>query len=158
MSTHQATVRWHRSSDDFTYKSYNRAHEWEFSGDLRVPASAAPAYRGDSDRGDSDRVDPEEAFVASVSACHMLTFLALAARKRFVVERYTDRAEGVLEKNEDGRLAITRVALAPEIEFGGEKQPSDADLAKLHELAHKECFIANSIRASVAVRRPERNG
>lgn len=162
MSKHHATVRWHRSSDDFTYDSYNRAHEWEFPGEIRVPASAAPAYRAKTERseakeGDSDRVDPEEAFVASVSACHMLTFLALAARKRFVVDRYTDRAQGILEKNEDGRLAITRVELAPEIEFGGEKRPNDADLAKLHELAHKECFIANSIRASVTVRRPERN-
>ncbi len=149
MSVHEATVRWQKTSDDFTYDSYNRAHEWEFEGDIAVPASAAPAYRGDA-----DRVDPEEAFVASVSACHMLTFLALAARKRFVVETYVDHAQGHLEKNEDGRLALTRIELRPEIEWSGEKQPTSADLERLHELSHKECFIANSIRTDVTVRTP----
>src|SRR5688500_9156474 len=101
MSEHTASVRWRRSSAEFTYESYNRAHEWHFDGGVSVPASAAPAYRGDV-----ERVDPEEAFVAALSSCHILTFLAVAARKRFVVESYEDDAVGTMSKNEAGRLWV----------------------------------------------------
>jgi organic hydroperoxide reductase OsmC/OhrA len=145
MSKHLATVRWERESPDFTYDSYNRAHRWEFDGGFEVPASASPDYKGDA-----DRVDPEEAFVAALSSCHMLTFLALAARKRFVVDRYVDEAVGFMEKNAEGRLAVTRVVLRPKIEFGG-ASPSKEDLSKLHEQAHEHCFIANSVLTSVTV-------
>src|ERR1700733_9830733 len=98
MSSHHACVVWRRTSPDFTYDSYNRAHEVRYkSGAIVVPSSSAPAFKGDA-----DRVDPEEAFVASLSACHMLTFLAICARKRLVVDRYDDDAEGRLEKRDDG--------------------------------------------------------
>src|SRR5262245_39633025 len=146
MSEHRATIDWKRESQGFSYDTYNRGHRWSFDGGGEVAASAAPAYRGDP-----DRVDPEEAFVASVASCHMLTFLAIAARQRFVVNSYSDQAIGHMEKNEKGRLAITRVTLRPKIAFGGEKPPSAEQLAKLHELSHEQCFIANSVLTQVSV-------
>lgn len=146
MSEYRATIRWERDSPGFTYETYNRSHVWAFDGGVEVAASAAPAYRGDG-----VRVDPEEAFVAALSSCHMLTFLALAAKKRFVVDRYTDAAVGIMERNASGKLAITRVTLSPRIEFGGEARPSSAELARLHEQAHDQCFIASSVLTSVTV-------
>ena len=146
MSEHRATIDWKRESQGFGYDTYNRGHRWSFDGGVEVAASAAPAYRGDP-----DRVDPEEAFVASLASCHMLTFLAIAARQRFVVDSYSDQAIGFMEKNEKGRLAITRVTLRPKIAFGGEKPPSGEQLAKLHELAHEQCFIANSVLTQISV-------
>ena len=146
MSEHRATIDWKRESQGFSYDTYNRGHLWKFDGGVEVAASAAPAYKGDP-----DRVDPEEAFVASLASCHMLTFLAIAARQRFVVDSYSDQAIGFMEKNEKGRLAITRVTLRPKIAFGGEKPPSSEQLSKLHELAHEQCFIANSVSTEITV-------
>lgn len=147
MSEHHAKVVWQRQSADFTYATYNREHEWLFKGDVRVPASAAPQFRG------SDRCpDPEDAFVASLSSCHMLTFLAVAAKRGYVVDRYEDAAVGHLEKNEQGKLAITRVELVPVIAFAGAKTPDAATLQQMHDAAHHECFIANSVRTVVTVK------
>jgi len=145
MSEHRASVSWERGGSDFGYEAYPRGHEWTFAGGVRVPASAAPAFRGDP-----TRVDPEAALVAALSSCHMLTFLAIASRKRMVVDSYTDEAVGWLEKNEDGKLAVTRVVLRPAVAFAG-AQPSAEALADLHERAHRECFIANSVRTRVAI-------
>ncbi len=145
MSEHRATVAWRRDSDDFSYEGYTRDHTWTFEGGTSVPASAAPAYLGSA-----ARVDPEEAFVAALSSCHMLTFLAIAAKKRLVVDAYRDAAVGFMEKNEAGQLAVTRVVLRPEIAFSGEAPDGDA-LARLHHLAHEQCFIANSVRTEVTV-------
>ena len=145
MSEHRATVAWRRDSDDFTYERYTRDHTWTFEGGTSVNASAAPTYFGSA-----ARVDPEEALVAALSSCHMLTFLAIAAKKRLVVDSYRDAAVGFMEKNEDGRLAITRVVLRPEIVFSGEAPDGDA-LARLHHRAHEQCFIANSVRTEVTV-------
>jgi organic hydroperoxide reductase OsmC/OhrA len=148
MSEHQATIAWTRESSDFGYKSYNRSHAWRFEGGEEVRASAAPEYLGDR-----TRVNPEEALVASLSSCHMLTFLALAARRKLVVDRYTDSAVGYLEKNAEGRLAITRVELRPDVVFAP-AAPSDEVLAALHHEAHEQCFIANSVRTQVTVLPP----
>jgi organic hydroperoxide reductase OsmC/OhrA len=145
MSEHKATVRWNRDGKDFAYKTYSRDHAWSLNGN-EVPASATPAYLGNP-----DRVDPEAAFVAALSSCHMLTFLALAASKGFVVDSYEDNAVGHLEKNAAGKMAVTRVELRPEIKFGGTKAPAPADLDWLHDKAHKECFIANSVTTDVKV-------
>jgi organic hydroperoxide reductase OsmC/OhrA len=98
-----------------------------------------------------DAVDPEEAFVAALSSCHMLTFLYLAAKKKFVIESYRDNAVGFMEKNEAGRLAITRVTLRPDIVFSGDSRPSASDLVALHHAAHDECYIANSVKTEVRV-------
>jgi organic hydroperoxide reductase OsmC/OhrA len=145
MSEHRVTVDWRRGSAEFSYETYPRAHTWTFAGGVEVPASAAPDFKGDP-----ERVDPEAAFVAALSSCHMLTFLALAARKRLTVERYRDEAVGFLEKNEEGRLAVTRVVLRPEVRFGGEAPPAE-ELERLHHRAHENCFIASSVRTDVKV-------
>jgi organic hydroperoxide reductase OsmC/OhrA len=146
MSEHTATIAWKRETADFAYQSYNRDHDWTFDAGVTVRASAAPAYLGSE-----SCVDPEEAFVASLSSCHMLTFLAIAAKKRFVVDRYRDRAVGVLDKDAMGRLAIVRVTLHPEVTFSGEKTPTPDELRLLHEQAHHGCFIANSVKTEVVV-------
>lgn len=145
MSEHRVTIDWERGDVEFRYETYHREHVWIFEGGTRVEASAAPDFLGNA-----SRVDPEEAFVASLSSCHMLTFLALAARRRLVVERYRDEAVGTMEKNEQGRLAVTRVVLRPRIEFAG-VQPGAEEVARLHEKAHEHCFIANSVRSEVRV-------
>ena len=145
MSEHNANIEWNRSSEDFSYKNYNREHQWTFEGGTQVAASAAPAYLGNP-----DFVDPEEALVASLSACHMLTFLALCALKNIVVNSYSDNAKGYLEKNETGRLAITRVEFRPVCEYGGDV-PDRETLEVLHERAHEQCFIANSVHTKIDV-------
>jgi organic hydroperoxide reductase OsmC/OhrA len=145
MSEHKATVRWSRDGRDFTYKTYSRDHVWVANGN-EIPASATTAYFGNP-----KRVDPEAALVAALSSCHMLTFLAVAANKGFVVETYEDSAVGYLEKNAQGKFAITRADLRPRIVFGSAKQPSPADLEWLHDKAHRECFIANSVTTEVRV-------
>jgi organic hydroperoxide reductase OsmC/OhrA len=149
MSEHHASISWQRSSKDFTYDTYNRAHEWRFVS-ATVPASAAKEYRGDA-----TRVNPEEAFVAALSSCHMLTFLAIAAKRKLPLDSYTDDAVGFMEKNDAGRLAITRVTLRPKIVWSAGVTVSDADLDKLHHEAHLGCFIANSVKTEVTVERQE---
>lgn len=146
MSEYRVTVSWRRTSAGFSYEEYNREHTWSFDAGFQVKATAAPEYRGKP-----DGVDPEEAFVAALSSCHMLTFLAIAARKRLVVDSYEDGAVGHMEKNAQGRLAVTRVVLRPKIRFGGSETPSSDQLAKLHEQSHHECFIANSVLTEVTV-------
>ena len=146
MSEHKIILTWKLETPEFTYPKYNRDHTWAFDGGVEVRASGAPAYLGNP-----ALVDPEEAFVASISSCHMLTFLAVACKQRFVVESYIDEAVGHLEKNADGKLAITRVELQPKIVFGGGNNPTAEQLHEMHEFAHRECFIANSVKASVTV-------
>ena len=146
MSTHTATIQWQRNTDDFAYDTYNREHAWSFPNGQTLNASAAPDYLG------SDAcVDPEEAFVASLSSCHMLTFLAVAARKRYIVDHYDDEATGCLEKNADGKFAVTRVELRPQVTFSGDRQPTDEQIAALHEMAHEHCFIANSVMTEIVI-------
>jgi len=146
MSEHKVSIHWTRNGGDFAYKNYSRDHVWRFENGVEVPGSAAPAYLGNP-----QRVDPEAAFVAALSSCHMLTFLAVACNRGFVVDRYDDTAVGHLEKNASGKLAITRVDLHPQISYSGSKQPTQSDIEWLHDKAHKECFIANSVTTTVAV-------
>lgn len=146
MSEHKATIKWARNGADFGYKNYSRDHIWRFDSGVETPASAAPAYLGNP-----QRVDPEAAFVAALSSCHMLTFLALASNKGFVVDSYQDNAVGRLEKNANGKLALTHIELRPRIICSGDKQPTQADLEWLHDKAHRECFIANSVTTEVKV-------
>ena len=146
MSEHHASVVWHRTSADFTYDTYNRAHEVRYkSGAIVVPSSSASAFKGDD-----DRVDPEEAFVASLSACHMLTFLAICARKRITVESYEDDAVGLLEKD-GAKFWMTRVTLKPRVQFAAGTEMNEAKLADIHHKSHEECFIANSVKTDVTV-------
>jgi len=145
MSEHRATIDWRRSSADFTYMTYNRAHDWRFTA-ATVAASATKEYRGDE-----NRVNPEEALVAALSSCHMLTFLAVAAKRKLSLDSYRDEAVGVLEKNAEGKLAITRVTLRPQIVWSAGVTVSADDLAKMHHDAHVGCFIANSVTTEVTV-------
>ena len=142
---HRVHVSWERGGVDFGYQTYPRDHAWRFEGGVQVPGTAAPAFGGDA-----KRVDPEAAFVAALSSCHMLTFLAIASRKRLVVDTYEDDAVGSLAKNEAGKLAMTRVVLRPRVVFAG-APPASEVVADLHERAHRECFIANSVLTQVAV-------
>ncbi len=146
MSEHKVAIEWKKETEGFTYETYNRDHLWIFEGGTTVTASAAPAYRGNP-----AHVNPEDALVAALSSCHMLTFLAVAAKRKFVVERYGDQAVGFLEKNQQGKLAVTRVTLHPRVVFGGSTQPTPEQLQKLHEEAHSQCFIANSVTTAVTV-------
>lgn len=147
MSAHHAGLSWKRSSADFTYDTYNRAHRVTFKdGALVVPASAAPPYLGDA-----DRVDPEEAFVGSLSSCHLLTFLAVCARKRLTVDAYEDRAEGTLEKDAGGKWSVTRVVLRPRVTFAPDLSVDEPTLRSIHATAHAGCFIANSVKTEVTV-------
>ena len=146
MSEHKVTLKWERGGAEFSYQKYPRDHTWSFDGGHTMTATAAPAYLGNP-----AHVDPEEAFVASLSSCHMLTFLAIACKQRFVIDSYEDEAVGHLEKNADGKLAITRVELRPKITWGGDRKPSAEELDKMHHAAHKNCFVANSVRTVVTV-------
>ena len=146
MSEHKATIVWARNGADFGYKTYPRDHAWRFDNGIEIPGSAAPAYLGNP-----DRVDPEGAFVAALASCHMLTFLALASNRGFVVDSYEDCAVGHLGKNANGKMAVIRVDLHPQITFSGAKLPAQTDLDWLHDKAHKECFIANSVNTEVTV-------
>jgi len=146
MSEHHAKISWQRHSVSFEYDTYHRDHTWAFRGGVEIPASAAPEYLGTD-----TRVDPEEAFVAALSSCHMLTFLAIAAKRKIVVDSYIDDAVGYLDKNDDGELCVTRVLLRPAIVFEPGSEPTPEVLGKLHHSAHQHCFIANSVKTVVEV-------
>ena len=147
MGKHTAIVRWSRGNDDFAADKHSRAHEWEFDGGLKVPASASPDIVP-LPYSVAENVDPEEAFVASISSCHMLFYLHKSRDAGFVVNSYEDEAVGVLEKNAAGRLAITRVTLNPVVSYEG-PAPSAEQVDALHHEAHELCFIANSILTEI---------
>ena len=147
MSEHKVAVKWERGGAEFSYQKYPRDHSWSFDGGHTMIATAAPAYLGNP-----ANVDPEEAFVASLSSCHMLTFLAIACKKRFVLDAYEDEAVGYMEKNAAGKLAITRVELRPRITWGGDRKPTADELERMHHAAHENCFIANSVTTEVTVK------
>lgn len=146
MSEHRAELEWRLETEAFDYETYNRDHVLEFDNGLRLEASAAPAYKGSP-----ERLDPEEMLVGSIASCHMLTFLAFCSKKRLKLESYRDNAVGVLEKNDQGKLALTRVTLHPVATFAAGVEVSREELEKLHHRAHGECFIANSVRTEVVV-------
>lgn len=149
MSEHRATIEWRRETADFDYQSYNRGHTWSFERGIRVPATAAPGnIPASAPRGPG--VDPEQAFVAALSSCHMLWFLHLACDAGYAVERYTDEALGVMGKDAERRVAITRVTLRPRVRFSG-AAPDPAQHAELHERAHEKCFIANSVKSALVL-------
>jgi len=145
-----ATVEWQRDATptDFHAGRYSRRHVMRFDGGAVVPGSAAVA-NVPLPYADPSAVDPEEAFVASISSCHMLWFLALAAKARYAARSYRDDAIGVMTQNESGKLWVSRVTLRPTVTFDGDHQPTRAQLLALHHRAHEECFIANSVRTEI---------
>lgn len=149
MHEHEASVFWQRGDARFTDNRYSRIHEWRFDGGAVVPAAASPAivpvpYTS------AAAVDPEEGYVASLASCHMLWFLSIAAKGGWVVDSYTDKAVGLMEKDAKGKQAITVVTLRPHTTFVG-KQPSPDELRDLHHQAHEECFLANSVKSEIRV-------
>lgn len=147
MAAYTATVTWSRGPDEpFTDNRYSRGHQWSFDGGVSFRASASPHVV--PRYSDPAGVDPEEALVASLSSCHMLTFLHLAAKEGLVADSYDDTAEGVMTKSAEGRIWVSRVTLRPLVVWGG-PAPDDATLARLHHAAHEGCFIANSVKTEV---------
>jgi organic hydroperoxide reductase OsmC/OhrA len=155
MSEYSARVSWHRPPQgNFVASEYSRGHEWSFDGGAVIAASSSPhvvplPYSVEAN------VDPEEAFVASLSSCHMLFFLSIAAKRKFIVDDYIDDAVGIMEQDETGRLAVTRVTLRPRITFAGNRQPSREQIEKMHHLSHQQCFIANSVKTVVTTEIPQ---
>ncbi|MBN1758870.1 MAG: OsmC family protein [Chitinispirillaceae bacterium] len=146
MSEHVVTLNWTLQTESFDYEAYNRTHSIDFEGHNRLCASAAPDFHGDP-----SCVNPEQSFVAALASCHMLTFLAIASKKKYVVTSYTDNAVGVLGKNAEGKIAITRINLTPAVTFASGKAPDQDTFHLLHDRAHKGCFIANSVASCVKV-------
>ena len=148
MSRYTVTVRWRLGDDNFADNTYSRGHEWVFDGGLAVPASSSPDIVP-LPMSVAENVDPEEAFVASLSSCHMLFFLSLAAKFGIVIDEYTDNAIGYMGKDADGRMAMTRVVLRPHAVYSGRSHPDPSQVEELHHRAHERCFIANSVRTEV---------
>ncbi len=149
MSEYSAKINWSRASDEnYIDNKYSRGHEWIFDGGTTVQASSSPhvvplPYSVEAN------VDPEEAFIASLSSCHMLFFLSIAAKRKYVVDSYVDDAVGIMEKDSDGNISMTKVTLRPHVQFSGDKEPTMAQLEKMHHQAHEQCFIANSVKTQV---------
>ena len=154
MSEYKATVSWQRAADEtFIDNRYSRGHRWLFDGGAVVAASASP-HIVPLPHSVAENVDPEEAFVASISSCHMLFFLAISAKRRFVIDRYVDDAVGVLAPDDSGRLVMTRVTLRPRVTFSGERQPTAEQIEKIHHQSHEQCFIANSVKTEIVTEMP----
>lgn len=149
MSDYTATVKWQRGEQEpFNDNQYSRGHTWEFDGGVVVPASSSP-HVVPLPFSVAENVDPEEAYIAAISSCHMLTFLGIAAKQRYVIDQYIDHAVGYMEEDSQGRSSMTQVILRPNIIFVGDKQPTFEQLQKLHHLAHQHCFIANSVKTEI---------
>lgn len=146
MAEHRVTIDWRRTTPDFDYQTFDRTHTWRFSGGQTVQGSSAPAFFGDP-----ARVNPEEGLIAALSSCYMLTFLSIAALKRFVVDRYEDAAEGELGKNAKGRTMIKRIVLHPTVVFGDDRAPDAETLRQMHGKAEDNCFVSNSLLSEVVV-------
>jgi organic hydroperoxide reductase OsmC/OhrA len=148
MSDHVATIQWQRGDADFTGKRYSRRHEWHFDGGAVVAGSSSPHVVREP-FSDPSAVDPEEAFVASLSSCHMLWFLDFAARAGWAVESYRDEAIGTVARDAAGKFSMTVVTLRPVVTLGGGQPPDLRELQRLHHQAHAECFLANSVKTEV---------
>jgi organic hydroperoxide reductase OsmC/OhrA len=146
MSEHGIQLSWQRETPDFAYESYDRTHLIRFSGGETLRSTAAKQYLGDP-----AIANPEELLVAAVSSCHMLTFLALAAKKRLILDEYMDEATGSLGKNQNGKIALVKVILRPKVKWGDSTSLSSEELESLHHKAHEHCFIAQSINCQVEV-------
>ncbi|TFW06047.1 OsmC family peroxiredoxin [Oxalobacteraceae bacterium OM1] len=150
MHTYEATVTWKRDGQAFVDNRYSRGHAWTFDGGAQVQASSSP-LSVPLPMSVAEAVDPEEALVAAASSCHMLFFLSYAAKGGCVVDSYVDHAVGVMEKNGEGKVAITRITLKPRITFAGERRPSAEELAHWHHGSHERCYIANSLKADIVI-------
>ena len=145
MSEHKATITWKRETPDFNYDTYDRTYTVKFPGGSTLKGSSAPEYLGKA-----EFANPEEVLAAALSGCHMLTFLAVACKSRLTVDSYQDEAVAILDKNAAGKLAVTEIHLRPRVKFSGET-PAPEKLKELHEKAHRNCFIANSLACKMSI-------
>ncbi|EPJ48826.1 MAG: hypothetical protein OFPI_27590 [Osedax symbiont Rs2] len=149
MSEYNVQVVWNKGADEqYSDGKYSRGHQWRFDGGTTVAASSSPQvvplpYSVEAN------VDPEEAFVASLSSCHMLFFLQLAAKQRYIIESYVDDAVGLMEEDNSGNISMTKVTLKVAVTFSGARKPNLSQLEKMHHLSHQQCFIANSVKTTV---------
>lgn len=146
MSEHNVKITWQHKGEDFTYYAYDRTHLWQFDGNKSIEASAAPEYVGNI-----KYINPEEALAAAIASCHMMSFLYVASKKKYIVDSYEDHAVAILSKNEKGKMAVTQMYLRPKITFKGENQPDSTSIDLLHQKAHEECFIANSVLTDIII-------
>ncbi|ELR72607.1 OsmC/Ohr family protein [Fulvivirga imtechensis AK7] len=148
---HYAKIQWQKqSAESFTDGKYHRGHQWQFDGGIHLKASSSPEVIP-VPMSDASAVDPEEAFVAALCSCHMLFFLSIAAGKKYIVEEYTDAAEGIMNKDASGRMAMDQVVLNPVVKFSGNHFPDKQQLAAMHEQAHSRCFLANSVKTKIII-------
>ncbi len=150
MAEHKAILEWQRNGADLLKGKYSREHRWSFDGGQTVPASSAPSVVP-APYSNPACVDPEEAFVASIASCHLLTFLYVASKAGFVIDEYRDEAVGIMAKNEKGVPWVSTVRLNPRISYSGDRKPTAEETEHLHHQAHEQCFIANSIKTEVTV-------
>lgn len=148
MAEYTATIVWNRGNATFTDNKYSRGHRWQFDGGVEVPASSSP-HVVPLPFSVQAAVDPEEAFVAALSSCHMLCFLSVAAKRGFVVDSYRDEALGLMAKNAEGKLAMTKVTLRPAVVFSGDRRPASHEVEAMHHESHEQCFIASSVKTDV---------
>jgi organic hydroperoxide reductase OsmC/OhrA len=147
MSEHRISLQWSRSGSPFARGNYRSNHEIHYPGGQTLHGGPSPEFGGDA-----TWTDPEQMLLSALSSCHMLTFLAVAANRGYVVDSYSDDAVALLGKNADGKTAVVQATLAPRVTFSGDKRPTPDEYAKLHERAHAACFIANSVKTVVDVR------
>ncbi|WP_332878883.1 OsmC family protein [Massilia sp. S19_KUP03_FR1] len=150
MKQFTARLAWRRGKQPFLDQRYSRAHTWDFDGGATVPASSSP-LSVPLPMSDAAAVDPEEALVASVSSCHMLFFLSLAAQHGYIVDAYDDPAIGEMDVDADGKTAMTLIRLRPALAFSGANLPDAAAIAALHHAAHERCYIANSLKTVIVI-------
>lgn len=151
MSEYFAKINWVRASNEiYVDNKYSRAHEWIFDGGVTVQASSSP-HIVPLPYSVPENVDPEEAFIASISSCHMLFFLSIVAKKGYVIDSYVDDAVGLMEKDTHDKISMTKVTLKPYVQFSGEKKPTMEQLEKMHHQAHEQCFIANSVKTEIVI-------
>jgi len=150
MSEYTAQLNWVCDDTDFLENRYSRRHAITFDGGHVMPGSSSPSVVA-LPMSDATAVDPEEAFVASLSSCHMLWFLSVSLKRRRVIEAYADSAVGIMEKSSEGRMMMTQVTLRPEVSWAEGHAPDETELHRLHHLAHAQCFIANSVITRIIV-------
>jgi organic hydroperoxide reductase OsmC/OhrA len=150
MAAYSAEVIWERGDALFTDNRYPRSHRWRFDGGLELPGSSSP-HSVPVPLSDPAALDPEEAFIAALSSCHMLWFLAIAAKRKFRVDRYRDQAGGIMGKNAEGKTYVSVVTLRPEVHFSGATMPTREQIEAMHHTAHTECYIANSVTSQVHI-------
>ena len=146
MADRSLSLEWSRTTPSFNYDSYSRNHIVRFGDGGAVCSSSAPEFHGDP-----RCLDPEQAFVMSLASCHLLTFLAIASKKGYTVDKYIDKSAAELGKNKQGKSAIVKVELRPAVTFSGEKIPSLEEFNALHDRAHRGCIVANTIDGNVAI-------